>query len=309
MKKMTKRTKILLTTVAIAAFLVFVGIFSKDPGVLGNFIIISVFIILVPQFLIGYKKYREMKDMEEKFPSFLRDLTESMMAGLPLHKALIATSKIQYGPLSNEVSKMANQLSWGIPLDKVLEQFAERIKSSKRMYLATKIIKESYFSGGDVNSTLNALVEGQITLSEAGKEKSSMMNQYVVLMYAITFLFLIIIVFINKLMIPMFELSQQTTEFGLKNPCNTCIQGLECSICDMFQGVAKNVFNIEGTSIAAYYVSLFFFLSIVQSFFAGLVAGQISEGSVTAGLKHSLILVGIVFGVFSILVRIHLLGA
>src|SRR4030042_1798621 len=308
MKKLTRRRKILLPTVAIAVFLIGVGIFSKDPGVLGNFIIISVFIILVPQFLVGYKKYREMKDMEEKFPSFLRDLTGPLVAGLPLHKALIAANKIQYGPLSNEINKMANQLSWGIPLDKVLEQFAERIKSSNRMYLATKIIKESYFSGGDVGSTLNALVEGQITLSEAGKEKSSMLNQYVVLMYAITFLFLIIIVFINKLMIPMFEISSQVTEFGLKNPCNTCMQGLECSICDMFQGVATNVFNIERTNIAAYYVSLFFFLSIVQSFFASLVSGQISEGAVMAGLKPRMILVGTVFGVFSILVRIGLLG-
>jgi flagellar protein FlaJ len=308
MMKLTNRTKVLLTTILVAVFLISIGIISKDLGVLGNIIIISVFIILVPQFLIGYKKYRELKDMEEKFPTFLRDIAESLMAGLPLHKALIATSKIQYGPLSKEVNKMANQLSWGIPLDKVLEQFAERIKSSKRMYLATNIIKESYFSGGDVNSTLDALVEGQITLSEAGKEKSSMLNQYVILMYAITFLFLIIIVFINKLMIPMFQLSQQTAEFGLKNPCTTCMPGLECSVCSMFQSVATTVFGIEGTSIGAYYVSLFFFLSIVQSFFAGLVAGQISEGSAMAGLKHSLIMVGIVFGVFSILVRIGLLG-
>lgn len=308
MKKLTRRAKILLISSIIGIVLVSLGIASGDPGVIGNFTIIAGMIVMVPQFFLRYQKYREIKEMEEKFPSFLRDLTETLTAGLPLHKALLSTSKIQYGPLSKEIKKMAHQLSWGIPLDKVLEQFAERIKSSKRMYFATKIIKESYFSGGDVNSTLNSLVESQILLSEAKKEKSSMLNQYVVLMYIISFLFLIIIVAINKLMIPMFELSEQVTEFGLTNPCNVCM-GIECAICGMFQGVATTLFDIEGTHIAAYYVSLFFFLSIVQSFFAGLVAGQISEGSVIAGLKHSLILVCIVFGMFSILVRIGLLGA
>lgn len=305
--ELTRNSKVLLTSVIISVVLIGLGIFSHDPGVLGNFIIISLFVILVPQFLVRYRKYRELKEMEDKFPSFLRDLTESLTAGLPLHKALISVSNIQYGALSKEVNKMANQLSWGISLDKVLEQFSERIKLSKRMYLATKIIKESYFSGGDVKSTLNALVEGQITLSEASKEKSSMLNQYVILMYAITLLFLVIIVFINKLMIPMFQVSQQVTEFGLKNPCDSCM-GVECSICVLFNGISTGIFNIEGTNISAYYVAIFFLLSIVQSFFAGLVAGQISEGSAIAGLKHSLILMAIVFGVFSILVRIGLLG-
>jgi len=307
MKGLSKESKILCTSIAIAILLFALGLISKDPGVLGNLIIIAVFIILVPQFLVRYRKFREIRNMESRFPAFLRDLTESLTAGLPLHKALISTSKVHYGPLSKEIEKMVNQLSWNVPLDNVLEQFSERIKSSKRMYLAVKIIRESYFSGGDIKSTLNYLVENQITLSEATKEKSSMLNQYVVLMYAITILFLIIIVFINKLMIPMFEMSQQITESGLSNPCDSC-RGFECSICGLFQGVAKTIFNIDETSIASYYVSLFFFLSIVQSFFAGLVAGQISEGSVTAGLKHSLILVGIVFGVFRILVRIGLMG-
>jgi len=307
MFKLNNRAKTLMTSIAISLVLVTLGIISKDSGVLGNFIIISIFIIIIPQFLVRYKKYREIKDMEDRFPAFLRDLAESTSAGLPLHKAIISASKIEYGSLSREVNKMANQLSWGLSLDKVLEQFADRIKSSKRLYLATEIIKEAYFSGGDIKSTLNSLVDGQILLSEASKEKTSMLNQYVVLMYAITFLFLIIIVFINKLMIPMFQLSQQVTEFGMTNPCDSCA-GIECNICGMFNAVSSNIFNISENSIASYYVSIFFFLAIFQSFFAGLVAGQISEGSAIAGLKHSLILVSIVFGVFSILVRIGLLG-
>jgi flagellar protein FlaJ len=283
------------------------AIVSKNQGVLGIIVILSLFVIIIPQFLIRYRKFREIKEMEEKFPTFLRDLIESIRAGLPFHKALISASKIQYGPLSKEISKMSNQLTWGIPLDKVLEQFSERVRSSNRMYVAIKIIRESHLSGGDVVSTLDSLVESQLKLIEVEKEKSSTLNQYVVLMYVITFIFLIIVVLINKFMIPIFEISQQVLEFGLTNPCNACM-GMECSICKMFSGVSEGIFGIDPGEISSYYVAIFFFLAIIQSFFAGLVAGQISEGSWIAGMRHSLILVSITFGIFTILVYTGLLG-
>lgn len=302
MKKLTKETKVLFICLGISILLISLAIVSGVRGVIGQALVISIFIIVLPQFFMRHKRYMEIKEMEEKFPSFLRDLIESLMAGLSFPKAFMSVAQIYYGPLSVEIKKMANQLSWGIPLDKVLEHFSERIKSSKRMYLATKIIRESYLSGGDVVSTLDSLVEGQITLVEVKKERSSMLNQYVILMYVITFIFLVIIILINKLMIPMFGISP---EFGgLTNPCAET----ENLLCAISQTVASGFFKIEKTHIAAYYVSLFFFISVIQSFFAGLVAGQISEGSLIAGLKHSLILVGVVVGVFFILVEIGLLG-
>jgi len=89
MKGLSKESKILCTSIAIAILLFALGLISKDPGVLGNLIIIAVFIILVPQFLVRYRKFREIRNMESRFPAFLRDLTESLTAGLPLHKALI----------------------------------------------------------------------------------------------------------------------------------------------------------------------------------------------------------------------------
>jgi flagellar protein FlaJ len=76
----------------------------------------------------------------------------------------------------------------------------------------------------------------------------------------------------------------------------------------MFSGVSEGIFGIDPGEISSYYVAIFFFLAIIQSFFAGLVAGQISEGSWIAGMRHSLILVSITFGIFTILVYTGLLG-
>ncbi|MBI2084289.1 MAG: type II secretion system F family protein [Candidatus Aenigmarchaeota archaeon] len=306
MKKLTTN-QVLLISIGVSAALIIVGLISADSGILGNSIILSTFIIAAPILFVRYKQFRELKEMEEKFPSFLRDLIESIKAGLPLHKAIVNASKINYGSLSSEVNRMANQISWGVPVDKVLRQFSERVKDSKRINASTQVILESYLAGGNVVFTLDTVADSQLKLIDAEKEKESTLGQYTLIMYAVSLVFIVIVVALNKLMVPIFELSAQGSEFGIINPCDACA-GLQCGICFLFQGTSSTIFKIDSTSIAAYYISLFFYMSMIQAIFSGLVAGQISEGSMIAGLRHSLILSSITFGTFSILVRLGLLG-
>lgn len=306
MKKLTTK-QIMFVTIGVSAVLVGIGVVTSDAGIIGNSIILSTFIIATPLLYARYKRFREFKEMEEKFPNFLRDLVEAVRAGLPLHKAVINASKINYGSLSSEVVKMANQLSWGMPIDKVLSQFSQRVKASKRLSSGIQIILRSYLSGGEVVSTMDSVADAHMTLVEAEKEKRSSLSQYVVVMYAISIIFIIIVVSVNKLMVPIFGLSQQGSDFGLSNPCASCA-GLECSVCAVYDAAAAGVFGLDPSTIGAYYTALFFFMSITQAIFSGLVAGEISEGSVVAGARHSLILASISFGVFSIFVRLGIIG-
>jgi len=298
-----------LITLVASFMLILIGVLSRDVGVVGNFVIISTFVIFAPQLLLRYEAFRDLKDMEERFPTFLRDLTENIRSGMPFHTAIRLTAKSQYGKLSREIKKMSDQISWGMTLDRVLNQFADRVKKSKRLFTSIKIIRESYLSGGDVVATLESIADNSTMLEESEKEKKSMLNQYVVLMYAISLIFIAIVVSINRLLVPIFDIStpEVAETIGLSNPCDTCVD-FTCSVCSLFQGTAYYVFSLDPSGIASYYTSLFFFMSLIQSLFSGLVAGQISENSVTAGIKHSLILVAITFGSFSILVRLGVLG-
>jgi flagellar protein FlaJ len=306
--KLSFEMKMLLACVAASAFLIILGIASSDLGVIGNTIILSTFLMLVPQLLFRYQKYKAIKEMEEKFPIFLRDLTESIRSGMPFHQTILVANKLDYGRLSNEIRKMANQISWGMPFDKVIDQFSERVKGSKRLNLALKTIKETYISGGDVASTLESVADNSTILEDSEKERKSLLNQYVVLMYAICFMFVGIVAAINRIMVPIFQTS---TVMGINqelisNPCSSSY-GFSFMICKLFDSVAI-VFKIPLGSIAAYYTSLFFFMSIIEAMCCGLVAGQISENSITAGIKHSVIMTTVTFGAFSILVRLKLLG-
>jgi len=305
-----RRLKFLLISSLTSSVLVLLAFLSQDVGVIGNIVILSTFIIATPQLLIFYQSYTDLREMEEKFPIFLRDLIENLRSGIAFHKAIIFSSKTYYGKLSAEIKKISHQLSWGMPVDKALNQFATRIKGSKRLYTSIKIIRESFISGGDVVSTLESVSDNVRLLQDSEKEKKSLLDQYVMLMYAISLIFIVIVVAINRLLIPIFQITSVSAGgelFGFTNPCTSC-DAFACSVCGFFEGTAKIYFSIEPGTTASYYTSLFFYMALMQSLFSGLVAGQISENSVTAGIKHSLILVGITLGVFSILVKLKFMG-
>lgn len=331
MKKieLSERQKILLITTGISVPLLILGYFG-GRGVFGNVIILSVFIVVSPQLIFSYIEYRKLKEVEGRFPSFLRNLTEAIRSEIPFHQAIIYVSRSDYGKLTPYVKKMANQISWGLPVDKVLLQFSDRVKKSKKLTRSIRILIETFKSGGDIAATLDSIADTMLVLKDMEKERSSLLNQHVILMYFICFVFIGIVVGINKLMVPIFQargLQEAVAEagiVGLASPCETvflcqetverkvsciCIaDSLSCLPCKIYFSICS-IFAIgEKTSIGCYYTALFFSMSIIVAIFSGLVAGQISENSIIAGIKHSLIMVSISIGTFYILTYLRLLG-
>jgi len=307
-----REKKVLILTLLVSVIMLSLAVLTKNLGVIANVIILSTFIVAAPQFIMLYENYKNLKEVEEKFPVFLRDVIESLRSGTPLHAAIITTKNFDYGKLSPEIRKMSNQLTWGLTLENVLNQFAQRVKSRKRLFTSIKIIQESYLSGGDVVSTLSTVADNSNILEDSEREKMSLLNQYVILMYAIAFMFIGIVVAINNLMIPIFKVSSMAGTgggevLGISNPCSTCM-GTTCMVCSIYETTASAVFSIDPSGIGAYYVSLFFYMSVIQSVFSGLVAGQIGENSIRAGIKHSLIMLSATVGTFYFLVFLGFLG-
>jgi flagellar protein FlaJ len=294
--------------------LIFIGIIG-GKGVLGPNIILSVFIIAVPQLIFTYVGYKEIKEIELRFPHFLRDLVETTRAGMPLHKAIIFASHTDYGALSKEVKKMANQLSWNVNVLDVLEQTRKRLEKSKTLSRIFRIIIETYKSGGDIDGTLNSLSNTLLTIQDTEKDRKSTLNQYVIAMYVISIVFIGIIVGINWLMVPVFEsLLVPTTGEGVAvgmvvNPCGVCLNRSDpaCLPCSIYSSICS-FFGAKTSGIGCYYLGMFFSISMMQAIMGGLVAGQIGEDSVKAGIKHSLILISITFGAYFTIVYLGLMG-
>ena len=304
--KISKNTQIILIAILLASIMIFFGYLSSDVGVLGNMILFASVELFIVAVFLRYQAHKEIREMEEKFPVFVRDLQENIRSGMSLSEAIYNLKKINYGRLSKEVESMANKISWGIPVEKVLTEFAKKVKS-RRIAGSVEIIKEAYLLGGDLVSTLDSVVNNLRMLEEAEKEKRSIINQYVLVIYAITLIFIVIIVSINRLIMPMFlSTLVEVPELGIQNPCNTCVD-LSCYICSLYESTSSNLFSVDPASPSSYYLSLFFYMAVIQAFFAGLVVGQITENSYIAGLKHSTIMLGITIATFSVMVRLGVL--
>jgi flagellar protein FlaJ len=308
---MSIEQKIVLIAIAITVFLILLGILSPDEktrfGVISNAFILFAFMLILPLIFVKYQREKAIREMEEKMPLFLRDLVESINSGVPFHQAIVLNSKLDYGELSKEIKKMANQISWGIPVNKVLDQFIERVKSSKKLFMSLKILKESYLTGGEIISTLNSLADNLTQLNEIEKERKSILNQYVVLVYAIVFVFVAILVAINKLMIPIFRAAEIPggESLGFQSPC----KDNPIFICELFSIPAKYIFAIpDPTAIGAYYISIFFYMSTIIAIACGIVVGEITERSILSGLKHSLVLIIAVWGILLLLKVLNFLG-
>ena len=110
------------------------------------------------------------------------------------------------------------------------------------------------------------------------------------IMYAIYFIFIGIVIGLSTVLIPLMNMDVETGGTGsiisFKDPCDGCNEGLYCINCSVFSFFCE-MFAIE---TSCYYYALFMMMAIVQGIFSGLVAGQIGEGSVIAGIKHSMIM-------------------
>lgn len=289
----------------VSVILTSIGLISGDPGVAGNMIMISIFLIVVPYFLYKYSEFLTIREMEGEFPNFVRDLADAKRSGMSLPEAIGLTIKSNYGKLTPEIIKMHNRLTWGTPFLRVLDIFGKKLSHSKIINEALNLIRESYESGGDVAATLEAISRDMMMLKEAENERESLIKQHVFIMYGVFIMFLAISVMIIQVMVPMVSAQPVTSsgDLGLNftDPCAN-IAGFPC---DLYRVVGAFLGVPEG--IGMYYTSLFFLVVLIQGLFTGLIAGQIGENSIVAGSKHSLIMIFISIGVFLFMAKTGLL--
>ena len=275
----------------VAASMLFVG----DPGVVGNSLIIALFIAVIPYFVYRYSQYAWLKSVERQFPNFIRDLADSKRSGMTLESAIDLAARTNYGKLSGLIRTMSNKLSWGMPFMRVLEIFEKKVEASPSIKEVLSIIKESYKSGGNVVATLDSAAKNMNMLREAEEQRRSVTNQHVMITYGIFFLFFGIIIMIIYILVPMMDSATMTagsSDLGgmgftsFTNPCSTLAIPFPCGLFEL----TCYMLDVDPQSMGCYYVALFFYVLVIQGIFSGLIAGQLGENSVIAGTKHSIIM-------------------
>jgi archaellum biogenesis protein FlaJ (TadC family) len=224
--------------------------------------------IFTPYMVFGYLEFKEIRDAEEGYPNFLRDLTQSVNSGMTLPQAVATSAQTKYGVLSKYVTKLNAWLSWGTPFPEAWQRLTLALEKSELIKRINGIVLEAFHSGGDISDVLNALADDVALLKRLEADKKSLMQEHIVVMYIVFFIFISIIVILFKILIPILYI-QQLGVFG---------------------GLALR--PAEQLSVD-YFKNLFFLLTIIQAACMGLIAGQITEEKMIAGAKHIAIMVAI----------------
>jgi len=236
----------------------------KGSNLLYFLLVISLIVGVLPfmiSFLLGQSK---QKEREEKFLEFVRDLVETVRSGTPISKAVVNLRNRNYGSLTPHIRKLANQLSIGITLTVALQNFAKDTKS-RVISRAVSLISEAERAGGKIDTILDSVAESVNQIEQLRKERKAAVSNLVTQGYLIFIVFIIIMLVLEFKILPLVS----TLQGG---------SGLSVSV----GSVNPDQFSMP-----------LFVMLLVQSFFAGLVIGKISEGTIKAGLKHSFILVAL----------------
>lgn len=220
---------------------------------------IALCVATAPAAIVYMKLNKRTTGMEQGVASFLRDLTEVRKTGLSPEKCIESLSNRDYGVFTKELRKISSEISWGVPLKKVIMDFLSRTKSWMTQIVMFLLVETIDVGGGTI-AMIESLARFNNLTQEVEKEKKMSVRPYVMMPYLAS----ILLVATTIMML----------SFTTGNIVPTTLPGQAATPKDT--GPIKLIFM---TSV------------IFHSYLIGIVAGKISEESVAAGFKHATILV------------------
>jgi flagellar protein FlaJ len=231
-------------------------------------------------------RYLRIKKIEEKFPDFLRDVASAINSGMPLPKAVKHVARNDYGVLSKYVRKFATQIDWGVPFNKALLNFAEATES-RVVKRAISAILETHRSGGKIAETLVSVVKSLTEIEKLKKERAAAVYQQIVNGYIIFFVFVGTMVAMTNFLLPSLK------SMGI---------GSFSQISSMSEmSYNQTLVEEQSKKLVSAFREMFLYMTVIQGIFSGLVIGKMAEGSLTAGVKHSVIMAIIGYLAFTVL--------
>ena len=266
--ELKKQKKLYYTLLALPVPVV-LGLLAFLFGASSTFVIslvaIGLICVVLPSMIISFYEFRSIKSSEDNFPNFLDDLSQSSSAGMNLPQAIKVASKTQYGKLTDHIKQLNIWLTWNMAFPSAWKKFTKRLDKSPLIRRVNGIIIEAFNGGGDVNKTLGSLASDVNIIKDMEAERRSIMQQQIIIMYIIFFVFIGVIIALYKILSPILYVQQIGSFSGIG------IQG-------------------SGTLSIEYFRNLFFVMTLVEAVCAGLIAGQIAEERLVAGVKHIVIM-------------------
>ncbi len=219
---------------------------------------IALFISSFPAAMVQMKLAKQKNGLEAGINSFLRDLTEVRKTGLSPEKCIESLSNRDYGIFTKELRKISSEISWGIPVKKVIGDFLKRTKSWMSQIVMFLLVETIDVGGGTI-PMIESLARFNNLTQEVEKEKRMQTRPYIFMPYLASILLV-------ATTIMMMSFTTGTLTVGVPGAA-----------------LPNRDFSLMKT--------IFLTSVIFHSYLIGIVAGKISDESIAAGFKHAAILV------------------
>jgi flagellar protein FlaJ len=281
---LTTKRSILYTSLGVAALLAMLAaaigldtsLFNVPQHRWIDFLAIAMMMAVGPYGFYAAHEHARIRRLEERFPDFLRDIASSHRGGLTLPSAVAIAARGEYGPLSAEVQRMADQMSWNVPFGEALQNFAERV-ATPLVQRTVSLVQEADRSGGSTSEVLLAAARDARQLKNMENDRRLSMAMYGVIIYITFGVFLLVAAVLHRQFVPQIIASSVAIE-AAGNP----------------GGFAISVVSIEE------YRAFYFLASLVQGIGGGMVAGMMANGRAILGLRHAFIMAFIAYVTFAL---------
>ncbi|MDV2481265.1 secretion system protein [Methanoculleus sp. Wushi-C6] len=243
--------------------------------VLDDHLIVALLIVLAPFGIFHRSWQKKVMGLEAAIPEFLNRLSGINQVGLTLAQAITIVVKADLGILTYEIRKVKRDIEWGASVQDALVRFEERIRTPTIARAVTLITTASRMTG-NIGEVLNIAARDAAMSETLKRERQGEMFIYVAIVYLVFTVFIFVVAVIQSQFL--------TVLAGVDAPAAAGISGS---------------FTFGNAPIATF-ERLLFHACLIQALFSGLIAGEMGEGSLRAGVKHAAAMVGIAFVIFTI---------
>jgi archaeal flagellar protein FlaJ len=272
----------LYVTIPIAVLYVVIALMSIPKytnmetfiNVVDDHIVIALLIVLIP-YAIFYEIWsHKMLGIQALIPDFLERMAGINQVGLTIAQAIAIMVNTNLGLLSYEIRRIKRDMEWGANFTEALMRFEERVSTPSIARTVTLITKASEMSG-QIGVVLTIASSDAKMTEVLKRERMAEMFIYTAIVYLSFFVFLFVVGVLTTQFLPV--LAHITTK------------GLPTS------GALSGIGSIPILTINR----LLYHACLMQAIFSGLIAGQMGESSIAAGVKHSCVLLVIALVAFN----------
>jgi len=238
---------------------------EKTPGTkpkddLDRIIVFAVLIAIIPYSIDTYRQKRLLKRREVAYSEFLFKLSELMRGGIDPIRGVIDLSTTNLGAITNNVRGAASAMVLGHSFSDAMNDMAKAL-GSNLITRYTALVVQAAYTGGAVADLVLRTSEDMRAVIGIEREKEGNLKQYVVIFYLAQGIIVMLVYILSTSLLPL-------------------IQGMGMELLFGNSGVSE--INFERG---------FFHMIMLNALFGGIIIGQITEGEMKHGLKHSAILI------------------